>query len=101
MNEKEIGANPPEDNLHSMRDAYDEAYYTKEAEDKAKATCHIIASSEGSHFRVRVVQDAKVLYDLTTGIESSYLAFLAEMYLIPLRDLLEGLGFEVVERYEQ
>lgn len=85
------------------RDAYDEQYYSQEAERLTKERLHIILSKTEEQFpkfRVRVERDNKILYDKKTGIEAQYLGFVSEDYILPLRDLLEQLGFDVRESYE-
>lgn len=61
----------------------------------------LTTNEENDRFVVKILTEgARVLYKQETGIEPMYLAHAAEDYLIPLRNLLEGLGYEVQETYE-
>lgn len=85
------------------RDAYDEQYYTEEVERQAQERIHIILSKteeQFPRFKVRVERNDEILYDKKTGIESHQLGFVVEEEVLPLRDLLERLGFDVWESYE-
>ena len=63
-------------------------------------TIILTTNENGDRFVVRVQgEGAKVLYDQETGIEPMYLGYVAEDYIIPLRGLLEGLGYDVQEIY--
>ncbi len=78
----------------------------QEAREYAKAVSRqtvniIVTTSPPKHdkFIVKVDKDDETLYCVETGIEECYLGHVAEDYILPLRNLLEGLGFDVMERY--
>lgn len=81
----------------------------EEAKEYAKAvtasrrqllTIVLTTNEKNDRFVVRIDKEgAKTIYEQETGIEPQYLAHVAEDYLIPLRNLLENLGFEVQEIY--
>lgn len=75
--------------------------YTEPVNMIRKEKCYISVSEEDDRFKVTIRRQGNIIYEQRTGIETCYLAHLSEDFLIPLRNLLEALGFDVEERYDR
>ena len=84
-----LGANPEE-----------RTKMAEELETRAEK-CYMSVSEEDNTFKVTIRRQGNIIYEQNTGIEVCYLAHLSEDFLVPLRNLLEALGFDVEERYDR
>lgn len=64
-------------------------------EDKKQISIEVLVS--GGITTVQVFHVGRMIYHLQTGVGANEMAFLFQDYVIPLRNMLEALGFETTE----